>query len=269
MRCLNCGNIYKGNFCPHCGQKAATKRLRLSDMLKNMIGPFVGGDNKFMRTCRDLFLCPGRLARKYLLGKRVVYYHPLQMYVYILTFYAVVSFLLGVSSSVFDEINSLNFNPNEFGDEYPFIKFVLDNMNKIMSNKLYSSISMAFVSVPCFRWLFRKCPITRPDGQKLAMNHTELFHVQIYESCISILFSIILLPLCLIDGISEEVASVYKAINIFYSIFLYKQLLGIKWWKSVLLTMIGVLLTILFFLIVMMTICFIAGVMDKSQSWVV
>jgi hypothetical protein len=33
--------------------------------------------------------------------------------------------------------------------------------------------------------------------------------------------------------------------------------------------MIGVLLTILFFLIVMMTICFIAGVMDKSQSWVV
>lgn len=265
MRCLNCGNTYKGNFCPHCGQKASTKRLRLSEALKNMIGPFVGGDNKFMRTCRDLFLRPGHLTRKYLLGKRIVYYHPLQMFVYVLTVYAVVSFFLGSRSSIFDEMTSLNFKTSELDEDYAFIRFVLNSVNKITTNKLYCTISLALFSVPCSRWIFRKYTITRPDGQKLALNHTEQFYAQIYQSCISILISIILLPLCLIDGISEVVASVYKAITMFYSVFLYKQMLGIKWWKSILLTVVGTLMTVLLFLFVLMTICFIAAVVDGNH----
>ena len=43
MVCLNCNNTYEGAYCPHCGQSAKTKRLRLIEMVNDFIGSFVGG----------------------------------------------------------------------------------------------------------------------------------------------------------------------------------------------------------------------------------
>ena len=35
VKCLNCGNEFTDKFCPNCGQKAKTKRLKLCDMLSD------------------------------------------------------------------------------------------------------------------------------------------------------------------------------------------------------------------------------------------
>ena len=59
MICLNCGNRFKGNFCPHCGQSAKTRRLKLREMMTNAVAPFLGGDSRFVRSCRDLLVRPG------------------------------------------------------------------------------------------------------------------------------------------------------------------------------------------------------------------
>ena len=92
--CLNCGNTFKGEFCPHCGQNASTKRLKITETAADFVNSFVGGDNKFMRTCIDLFTRPGYMVRDYLLGKRVRYYNPLQLFLFLLTVFAIFSVAL-------------------------------------------------------------------------------------------------------------------------------------------------------------------------------
>lgn len=264
MICLNCGNNFKGNFCPHCGQKAATRRLCFAEMLKNLIGPFVGGDNKFANTLRDLLLRPGYLTRNYLLGKRIRYYHPLQMFVYVLTTYAVISFVFGISSSIFDEMMDLNMDDVEI--EYASIEYVLQIMTKIYSNKLYGAIAMALFAVPCFRWVFRRYKIARPDGQLLPLNHSEQFYAQIYHSCIGISVSIIMLPFCFIDGADKVLGEIFKLLSFVYLIVQYKQLVGISWWKSVLLSLLSVFLSFLFFMVFLFLVCFVAGAIDELSK---
>ena len=94
-KCLNCGNTFEGNFCPHCSQKAKTKRLKLSEIIGDFVNSFIGGDNKFVRTCHDLIVRPGHMVREYLLGHRCQYYNPLQMLIYIITVYSILTYLFG------------------------------------------------------------------------------------------------------------------------------------------------------------------------------
>lgn len=265
-RCLNCGHSFRGNFCPNCGQKAETKRLRLSEVMINMIGPFVGGDNRFIRSCRDLIFRPGYMTRDYVLGKRIRYYHPLQLFVYLLSAYAVLSFLLGISSSIFDEMAVLDVDPDQLDLEYASMEHIVKLMAKISSNKLYGTVATALFAVPSYRLVFKRYKIERPDGQHLALNDTEQFYAQIYNSCISLLFSTLLLPICLIDGVDDVLGKVFNVVTTIYTVTLYKQLVGISWWKSALLSFLGFLLAFIFFLIVLMIICIIAGVIDEISG---
>lgn len=267
--CLNCGHTFKGNFCPNCGQKAETKRLRLSEMLINMIGPFVGGDNRFVRSCRDLIIRPGYMTRDYVLGKRIRYYHPLQLFVYLLTTYAVFSFLLGISSSIFDEVAFQDIDPEKMDLEYASIEYIIKVMGKISSNKLYGTVAAALFAVPSFRLVFKRYKIERPDGQRLSLNDTEQFYAQIYNSCISLVFSTLLLPFCLIDGFDNVLSWFFKIVTTIYVVVLYKQLTGISWWKSCLLCLLGFTLACLCFMIVIiiiLIICLAAGMIDKISG---
>ena len=103
-KCLNCGNTFEGNFCPHCGQKSKTKRLKLKEILDDFINSFVGGDNKFVRTCHDLCFRPGHMVREYLLGHRCKYYNPLQMLIYFITLYSILTYLFGGDPFELNEI---------------------------------------------------------------------------------------------------------------------------------------------------------------------
>lgn len=266
MICLNCGNRFKGNFCPHCGQSAKTKRLRLSEMMKNSIAPFLGGDNRFVRSCRDLFVRPGIMARNYLVGKRMRYYHPLQLYVYLLTAYAVISYVLGVSGSFFDDMTTLDFQTDVEPSKYASVDFILEQVTKITSNKLYGTIAVALLSVVPYRWVFRKCKVERQDGEAFALNHIEQFYTQLYHSCISLGLSILMLPVCLIPDSEDFLSSVFYAITFAYIIILYRQLTGIKWWKSALLCLAGWLLTILLLVLIMFLVIVPIGVMEDMSG---
>ena len=104
-KCLNCGNTFEGNFCPHCGQKATTKRLHITTMLTQTFKTFVGGDNNFIKTFTSLCYRPGYMVREYLIGKRSSYVSPIKMLVYMVTAYAFLTFVTHNDLSVFHDIN--------------------------------------------------------------------------------------------------------------------------------------------------------------------
>lgn len=264
--CLNCGKAYEGEYCPHCGQKANTKRLRLTEIISNFVGSFVGGDNKFLRTCRDLFIRPGHMIREYMQGKRIGYYNPLQLFVFLLTAYAVLSYVLNVSNTIFDDMSTIDFGTDDMPTNYEYLDFILKNMTKISSNKLYGTIIVASFAALPFKWAFRKCSIARPDLRQLPLNLTEQFYTQMYHSCIGMSFSILMLPLCLIKGFDGVLTTVYQIISTLYTIVLYRQMYNITWWKSVLLNFVGIFLTVFAFCVILMLIAVPIGVMEGLKQ---
>ena len=266
MICLNCGNRFKGNFCPHCGQSAKTRRLKLREMMTNAVAPFMGGDSRFVRSCRDLLVRPGIIARNYLIGRRMRYYHPLQMYVYLLTAYAVFSYVLGVSGSFFDDMTTIRFDAEVEPSKYSSVDYVLGQITNISSNKLYGTIALALISVVPYRWVFRKCDVMRQDGKAIALNHIEQFYTQLYHSCVTLALSILMLPLCFIPGADDVLSDAFPYISFVYSIILYSQLMGIKLWKSAVLNTIAWGLTVLLAMLIMFLVVVPFGVMEGLKE---
>ena len=241
--CLNCGNTFKGGYCPHCGQKAGTKRLKLSEIVMDFANSFVGGDNKFLHTCRDLCCRPGIMVRDYLTGKRTKYYNPLQLYVFILTAFAVASYMMSESSSVLDHIEILDLNLEDLESEYATLNVINSCFKKLSYNKLYGTLILSFLAVFPFHRVFHSRTILRPDGTRTHLNHTEQFYAQMYFSCIGLLVSIVLLPFCLIKNSDGVVQHTYQVLSMVYATCLYKQLYGLGWIKGALLTALAFFMT--------------------------
>lgn len=249
-KCLNCGNTFEGDFCPHCGQKATTKRLKIKEIVMDTVNSFVGGDNKFMRTCRDLCTRPGYMVCEFLVGHRAKYYNPLQVYIYTVTLYAILSYIMGVSSSFLDNIVDVNLDEKD--SEYASIGIIFEYLKTIYSNKLYGTLLTASISAISCRIVFRKYKLLRSDGMMLPLNTTEQFYTQLYESCIDMIIAIFLLPFCFIPIIESHTKLIYEISSIAVSIILYKQLLGIGWVKSTILNIIATAITFIIFVILLL-----------------
>ena len=262
-QCLNCGNTFKGQFCPYCGQKAKTKRLQFVELFKNFIGPFVGGDSKVVNTCRDLFVRPGIMVRNYLEGKRIRYYNPLQMFVYVITTYAIVSYVLGVSSSIFDEMADLDLGTKADATELASVGFLLRSINALHNNKLYGTLFYALLSIFPYRMLFRT-KVQRQDGAMLPLNLTEQFYTQMFHSCLKMMVSIVLLPVCLINGMAEIVPNIYHVAAFVYVVIMYKQLLGIGWMKSALLNILAIALSLILLILLTLLILIVVVAIETA-----
>lgn len=76
-KCLNCGNIFVGNFCPCCGQSGYTQRtIKFGGLLKHICFTMVKFGSGMGRTLIDLLWRPGFMIRDYLVGRRVMYASP-------------------------------------------------------------------------------------------------------------------------------------------------------------------------------------------------
>lgn len=94
LTCKNCEKPIKEyyEFCPHCGQKT-TDDLTIGVLFYNTISNYFSFDARFLKSFLPLLLKPGYLARKFLEGKRLLYLHPAQMYLFIsVIFFFVISF---------------------------------------------------------------------------------------------------------------------------------------------------------------------------------
>ncbi|WP_298534051.1 DUF3667 domain-containing protein [uncultured Algibacter sp.] len=89
--CKNCEKLFKKTFkfCPHCGQQAKDE-LTVKVLFYNTISNYFSFDARFFKSFLPLLFKPGYLASKFIEGKRLLYLHPAQMYLFI----AVVFFFL-------------------------------------------------------------------------------------------------------------------------------------------------------------------------------
>lgn len=82
--CKNCEEEYQEGFefCPHCGQKTKDE-LTLGLLFYNTISNYFSFDARFFRSFIPLMLKPGYLAKRFIGGKRLLYLHPAQMYLFV------------------------------------------------------------------------------------------------------------------------------------------------------------------------------------------
>ena len=233
VRCLNCETEFTGKFCPNCGQKSNTKRLKMREMVSDFSNSFFGCDNKFVKTYLGLIRRPGHMVREYLQGHRNSYYNPLRMLIWIISIYAILSFIIGEDPFLVDKALNDDADIKESVEKYIFLRVALDFWNFITNNKLYYMIFGAIMTVPAYTFAFRKDKIQRPDGAEHPLNHTEQFYTLIYQSCIEMIFATLILPFSLIKSANGILDSINDWADILFTIILYKQLYNFSWWKCI------------------------------------
>ncbi len=243
--CKNCGHTFQGRHCPNCGQAADTQRITMRSALHNLVVTLIGGDSVFLRTCGNLLYRPGHLIRDFLCGKRTRYFRPVQMLLCLVTIYALLSLIFKESLSM-DDIESLEAATGADGDT--FVK-ASQMLLKFLSNAVAFSLAFAFVGVFPFKWLFRRCAMAWPDGERRTLNTAEHFFTLIYLSCLFILMEFVLLPLDWIPATKGWTASLGLLVPILLSIWTYRQLYEISWWKSLWRNVIAAALVIIFVII--------------------
>jgi hypothetical protein len=89
--CHNCDHPMPENsrFCSACGQKAFDGRIRLKELLGNMMINIIHLDTKFIRVFWRLFI-PGKVSTDYFEGKIIRYPNPVQFF-FIIAFFFVLT----------------------------------------------------------------------------------------------------------------------------------------------------------------------------------
>jgi len=102
--CQNCEEEHEVGFefCPHCGQKT-NEDLTVRVLFYNTISNYFDFDARFFKSFIPLMFKPGILAKRFIQGKRLLYLHPAQMYLFI----SVVFFFL-FSFSVRKQVQSVD-----------------------------------------------------------------------------------------------------------------------------------------------------------------
>lgn len=93
--CKNCEQQFKNGFkfCPHCGQQAKDE-LTVKVLFYNTISNYFSFDARFFKSFFPLLFKPGYLASRFIEGKRLLYLHPAQMYLFItVVFFFLFSFI--------------------------------------------------------------------------------------------------------------------------------------------------------------------------------
>ena len=95
LECSNCNQQFEAHYpyCPYCGQQAEDK-LTLGVLFSNTISNYFSVDARFFKSFIPLMTKPGYLPRKFVEGKRILYIHPAQMYLFIsVVFFFLFSFI--------------------------------------------------------------------------------------------------------------------------------------------------------------------------------
>ena len=141
--CLNCHNKYEGNYCPQCGQSAATQRFTVKSALSQTLDVWGMGNRSLPRSVWHLVTRPGQMIGDYLDGKRMPDFGPVKMLFVLCIFFALMLRLSDWIHQVPDSANSVTVIDktllNEVDKEYVF--------NFGMGEMSFTEVSSAISSV--------------------------------------------------------------------------------------------------------------------------
>ena len=119
ISCQNCEAEISADyeFCPHCGQKT-NDDLTIGVLFYNTISNYFSFDARFLKSFFPLMFKPGQLPIKFIQGKRLLYLHPAQMYLFVsVIFFFVISFSTRELVQEADQINEKVVN-SDMKDEF-------------------------------------------------------------------------------------------------------------------------------------------------------
>ncbi len=93
--CQNCNQRFESHypFCPYCGMKSKDE-LTLGILFNNTISNYFSVDARFFKSFIPLMFKPGYLAKQFVEGRRLLYLHPAQSYLFIsVVFFFLFSFI--------------------------------------------------------------------------------------------------------------------------------------------------------------------------------
>lgn len=142
--CKNCETDFEEGFlfCPHCGQKAKDE-LTIGVLFYNTIANYFSFDARFFKSFFPLLFKPGYLASKFVEGKRLLYLHPAQMYLFIaVVFFFLFSFIQRSQVQSLDESLAKTLKQEKVTDTITN-DFVRDSINaiKLVNQKAEDSIA--------------------------------------------------------------------------------------------------------------------------------
>ena len=134
--CQNCEIEYEVGFqfCPHCGQKT-NEDLTVGVLFYNTISNYFSFDARFFKSFIPLMFKPGILAKRFIEGKRLLYLHPAQMYLFISV---VFFFLFSIVSRDFVDESDAAF---ERGFKY-------EDSVDTLKTKVIDSVAIAKITAP-------------------------------------------------------------------------------------------------------------------------
>lgn len=134
--CQNCESEHDIDFefCPHCGQQANDK-LTVGVLFYNTIANYFSFDARFFKSFIPLMFKPGKLAKQFIQGKRLLYLHPAQMYLFIsVLFFFLYSFKVREASQRIDkalqEVDMTSKGIDSMKNAVAIDSVVLDNIKK-------------------------------------------------------------------------------------------------------------------------------------------
>ncbi len=129
--CKNCEKGYdkEFQFCPYCGQKA-NDELTLGVLFYNTISNYFSFDARFFKSYIPLMFKPGYLPKRFIEGKRLLYLHPAQMYLFIsVVFFFLFSMITRETTEEFDTALKKGFNKTEATLDTIQAKVLSDSIN--------------------------------------------------------------------------------------------------------------------------------------------
>ena len=216
--CLNCGTEINDNFCPHCGQSAATpSKLKMKNFGKGVLMSFGRLTPGFLNTAKGLMLHPWTVIRDHIHGRHIPYSPPItmliQIFLYATIIFAAIDAVLGTQ---------LHEEESLFGYEGKNVILKMIDQSVVFAT--------FFVGIPvCFGVYLA---YYRHGAKKY--NFAEYLAAFVYLFAAINLWDTFFTLLDLIPGIGFDVTALTFVIVVFFSIvILLKAFPQKKWWKSV------------------------------------
>lgn len=140
INCKNCENEFEKDFqfCPHCGQKTKDE-LTIGVLFYNTISNYFSFDARFFKSFFPLLFRPGYLASRFIQGKRLLYLHPAQLYLFI----SVVFFFLLTTMVVRDQVQEL-----DTALKKTLEKPIISDSTKVKAQKVLDSVKLDSILLP-------------------------------------------------------------------------------------------------------------------------
>lgn len=256
VTCQNCGTQFAGQYCPVCGQSSNTKRLTFGETFGQIINVFLDFDKGFIHTVLELCYRPGYMIRDYIQGHRVEYVKPVKLLFLLGTILLLLHFLLfqhEIPDTVFmnnlDEVDDL---------AKPYLKVIDQILSFISSNPSLSYLIVTVLMLFPIRICFFKAPIAK------SFNMAEHFFAMVYIACQFMLYKILTMPYDRLVSDSFDFGFDFGLPLLLLFSWDFSQLYGIRFRRSVRLTLLAGFLSILLLVVTILLFCAIVYLIFPS-----